>query len=116
MGAKVAVDGDVKATAGSGLPPAAQSGTWTAATVSHETYGKLKVGGTKVAWKASCTFSFTGANSSGATVSDSETVTLTATTKLLQGGGTFVLVHGDSASGTYGNKLEVSASGALKSA
>jgi hypothetical protein len=55
---RVAVLGDVKATASNGLPliAAGASGTWTAGQVSYTSYPKQKVG-SAVIWKATCTFS-----------------------------------------------------------
>jgi len=118
----VAVQGDVSATAGTSPYTGADSGTWTAGTVSETSYANLKSGGKEVVWKAECTFSFSGTNSSsGATVTGSEKVTLTATTKLLKKGEHSVLVDGDSKSGggtppSFDNKLSVSAAGPLKTA
>ncbi len=114
----VAVKGDVSATAGTSPYTGAQSGTWTAGPVSETSYANLKAGGKEVIWKAECTFSFSGANSSGATVTGTEKVTLTATTKLLKKAEHSVLVDGDSKTGgdtppTFDNKLSVSASGSL---
>src|SRR5688500_13021295 len=73
----VAVQGDVIATPGTGLPTGADSGTWTAGPVNYQTYAKLKAGG-NVANQSSCTFTFAGVNSSGSPVSSSSTVTLSA--------------------------------------
>ncbi len=120
MAAKsVAVKGDVSATAGTSPYTGAQTGTWTAGPVTETSYAKLKVGGKQVLWKAECTFSFSGANSSGATVTGTEKVTLTATTKLLMKGEHSVLVDGDSKTGgdtppSFDNQLSVSAAGPWK--
>jgi hypothetical protein len=115
----VAVEGDVTATAGTAPFTGAESGTWTAGAVSVTTYDDLVVGTRKVVWKATCTFSFTGASSSGAAVSGAETVTLTASTTLLNQSRTSVLVDGDAQTGgdaapTFDNRLSVAASGALR--
>jgi hypothetical protein len=118
----VAVEGDVKATVGTMPFTGAQSGTWTAGSISYTSYANLKSGGKKVIWKATCLFSFKGASASGATVTGTETVTVTATTKLLNKGQRSVLVDGDTRTGgdlpaptpNYDNKLTVSASGPLK--
>lgn len=117
MTARVAVIGEVKATVSGGLPPVAAggSGKWTAGQVSYTSYPKLKVGNA-VIWKASCTFSFSGANSGGSTVADSDTVTLTAGTTKLARRQHNVLVHGDSTTSTKGNRLAVQTSRALKTA
>jgi hypothetical protein len=109
----VAIQGDVVATAGTGLPPGADSGTWTAGSVSYQTYPKLKVGG-NVAHKASCTFTFAGASSSGSPVSNSSTVTLTAGTTKLQKGANFVLQDGDQQTDSFGNILQAQSSRKLK--
>lgn len=92
----VAVDGDVTATPGSiTTVKDAQSGKWTAGTISYKTYPKLKVNGKPVIHEASCTFTFSGTNSSGATVTGSETVKLSAGTAKLQKGADKVLKDGD---------------------
>ena len=114
-----AVKGDVSATAGTSPYTGAQTGTWTAGQVTETSYANLKVGGKEVLWKAECTFSFSGANSSGTTVTGTEKVTLTATTKLLMKGEHSVLVDGDSKTGgdtppSFDNKLSVSAAGSWK--
>jgi hypothetical protein len=118
----VAVEGDVSPTVGVAMFTGAQSGEWKAGPVTVTTYPNLKSGGKKVIWKAECTFSFSGANASGAPVTGTERVTLTATTKLLNKGQHQVLVDGDSKTGgdlpppasNYDNKLTISASGPLK--
>jgi hypothetical protein len=97
----VAVEGDVTATAGTAPFTGAESGTWTAGAVSVTTYDDLVVGTRKVVWKATCTFSFTGA------------------TTLLNKSRTSVLVDGDAQTGgdaapTFDNRLSVAASGALR--
>lgn len=114
MAARVAVDGDVTATAGATPYTGAESGTWTAGPITSSSYSALKSGGRPVIWKAECTFAFSGASSSGAAVAGQETVTLTATTKLVNKHQNNVLVDGDEASGTYGNKLSVIAGGLLE--
>jgi hypothetical protein len=117
----VAVEGDVSATVGTMPFTGAQSGTWTAGPITYSSYANLKSSGKKVIWKATCTFNFSGANASGAAVTGAETVTVTATTKLLNMGQRNVLVDGDTKTGgdpptptSYDNKLTVSASGTLK--
>lgn len=112
----VAVDGDVTATPGTVFYTGADSGTWTAGTITYESYDKLTVT-KKVIYKAICKFSFAGANSgTGATITGEETVTLEATPTLLQKGATSVLRDGDSQVGEFGNKLEVLTNNKLKSA
>jgi hypothetical protein len=116
MPESVAVEADVKATVGAKNFSDNATGTWSAGTVTHKTYPKLKVGAKAVIYESSCTFSYSGAdNSSGATVTGSSTVTLTATNKLTQKRANFVLVNGDSANDSFGNTLKVEATGFLKS-
>ena len=86
----------------------ATSGTWTAGQISDTPYDKIVSGGAKAISEAQCTFNFSGANASGAPVTGSETVTLSARATKLQQGAAGVLVEGDSASGTFGNKLTAS--------
>jgi hypothetical protein len=114
-GLPVAVHGDVHATVGAGMFGSATSGSWTAGTVTEQTYTWLTVGGAAVVHAASCTFSFTGSDGMN-TVTGTSTVSLTAATTVLQHGSTNVLRNGDSASDTYGNTLAVQASGILTSA
>lgn len=116
-----AAKGDVSATAGTSPYTGANSGTWTAGPVSETSYANLKSGGKEVVWKAECTFAFTGASSSGATVTGTEKVTLRATAKLLMTGEHHVLVDGDSKTGgdsppSFDNKLSASAAGPLQTA
>lgn len=114
MSAKgVAVEGDVSADPGTSLYTGADSGTWTAGAINVETYSHLTLMQTKkVIHKASCTFSFsgTGPTPSKPPITGSEKVELVAQTTLLMGGTTFVLVDGDTKTGTYGNKLTVTSS------
>jgi hypothetical protein len=118
---KVAVDGDVTATAGTtpGIEGSAGPPGWTAGKVSYQTYSHLTVGGKEVAYEATCTFSYSGTTTSApATAVGPKTadVTLKAKSTVLQNGSTKVLVDGDKEEDTYGNKLSVSAGGVLKSA
>ena len=112
----VARQGEVTATAGTTPFTGADNGTWTAGPVSYTAYAKLKRGGTGVIHRASCLFSFSGANSSGTAVAGTSTVTLTAGTTKLQKGVSNVLQNNDEASDSYGNKLKASSSEKLKSA
>lgn len=115
MAKSVVTEGGVTATPTTSLFTGAQSGKWTAGTISYGTDAKLRVGGAKVIHTASCTFSFAGANASGTAVAGTEAVELKAKTTLLQKGGPKVIVDGDSASGsTYGNKLQAASSKKLK--
>ena len=106
--AKVARQGGVSATPGTTPFTGANSGTWTAGPISDKPYDKVVSGGAKAISEAQCTFNFSGVNASGATVTGSETVTLSAKQTKLQKGAAGVLVDGDSATGTYGNKLTAS--------
>lgn len=110
----VAIAGDATATAGAVVAAGADSGTWTAGPITESTYDVLTSGGSKVLYKAECTFSFSGKDSANAAVTDTSTVTLDATTKVLQGGGTFVLVDGDSQADEYDNTVSISASAPLR--
>ena len=112
----VAVEGDVKATAGAKFFEPATSGAWTAASVIHQTYSKLKVNGKPVIYEASCTFNFSGTAPNGATVTTAVPVTLSAQPTKLQKGAKHVLRDGDQASDIWGNKLEVSTSNKLRTA
>ncbi len=115
MGKGVAVEGEVTATPGTTLFTGADSGTWTAPpSISYKSYTKLTISGRRVVYQAKGTFTFSGLSSSGATITGPETVTLTASTTLLQKGLSNVLVDGDSATGIYGNELKVQSNGSLK--
>jgi hypothetical protein len=119
---KVAVEGDVQKTPGTDITYGgkAETGTWSAGEVSYSSYEKLVVGGSKVIYQAKCTFSFDGhktvTNPLDTPVKGSEEVTLEAQTTKLQGSLSKVLVHGDSQTDAYGNKLEAKASQKLSSA
>lgn len=118
MGKPVAVEGDTVATASSVPAPSTQpgwSGKWTAGAVSETSYPKLTVEGVKVIHEARCTFSFSGKETaSSAPVSMTSNVTLRAGATILQKGNSKVLVDGDNASDSHGNRLEIKATGALK--
>lgn len=118
MSKSVGVVGDVQATAGSTVPATASGGSWSAGSVSYTSYNQLKVGGTKVIYEASCTFTYSGgtqkADSSKPHATETSTVTLTASATLTQHGLNNVLVNGDSEQDSYGNKLKVQAGGVLK--
>lgn len=118
MGDRVAVKGEVTAEASTSPAPTGMSnvaGTWSAGEVSETSYPQLKVGGTEVIHQASCTFTWTGNNTeTGAEAPDvTSEVTLVATTRILQGRGSFVLVDGNVGDDLHGNKLSVSAAGHL---
>ena len=119
-GKQVAVKEDVQATAGSTPFTGADSGTWTAGPVTCSFYDQLKIGGSKVIYKAECKFTFTGTSPAPAKspITGTETVTLEAQSTKLQGGLSKVLVDGDSATGTgnFGNKLQINASHKLATA
>lgn len=118
MGKAAAVEGDTVATASAMTAPSTQpswQGAWTAGPVSETSYPKLTVQGAKVIHEARCTFSFSGGDtaSNGAPVATSSTVTLRAGATILQKGNSKVLVNGDNASDSHGNRLEIAAAGAL---
>ena len=115
-GNSVAVTGEVVATPGTTPFTGANAGSWAAGPISVQTYSKVTIGGQPVMHRASCTFSFTGTTSNGAPVSGSEVVTLTAGTTVLQKGQSGVLVQGNSATGTFGNKLAVQTASKLTTA
>ena len=112
----VAVRGEVDATEGEQMFTGADSGTWTVGQITYESHDGLTVGGQPVIHGASCTFSFSGLSSSNATITGSETVTLSAGTTVMQNGQTGVLLDGDSATGEFGNRLIVMTANVLKSA
>ncbi len=117
-GKQVAVEGDVQATAGSTPFTGAESGTWTSEPVIYSSYDHLKIGGSKVIYKAPCKFTFSGTSPAPQKnpISGDETVTLEAQSTKLQGSVSKVLVDGDSATGKFGNKLQISASHQLSTA
>lgn len=115
-GKSVVVDGGVTATAGTTMFTGADSGAWTAGAVTYQSYPNLTINGVPAIYQASCTFTFSGLSSSSAPVTGAETVTLTASATLMQGGLSNVLVDGDQATGTYGNQLTAQSSGLLKTA
>jgi hypothetical protein len=115
MGKKVAVVGEAKEEAGSKLPTGADSGTWSPAPggITYTSYDKLKVGGKKVIWKASCGFNFVG-KAGNSNFNTSETVTLEAKPKKTNKSQHAVLVDGDSITSSKGaNKITISAAGKL---
>ena len=110
----VAREGDVSATPGTKPFTGADSGAWAAGAVTYTSYDKVVSGGARSISQAECTFNFSGASSSGATVTGTETVTLSAQPTKLQKGASSVIVDGDSATGTFGNKLTASGGEKLK--
>lgn len=119
MGKAIAVEGEVSASAGSVAFSADtdQAGSWSAGPVVETAYPNLSVGGTKAIWQAQCTFVYAGGTSGGGASPVPpafETVTLTASSTIAQGGSMSVLVDGDVEESMHGNKLEVSAAGHWK--
>ena len=112
----VAAEGDVTATAGTTPFTGAQSGTWAAGSITVTAHADLQVGGAAAISKANCTFSFSGLNSSGVTVTGQESVTLMAGATKLHDGEDTVLLDGDQATGPggFGNKLKVTSTRKLK--
>lgn len=114
----VAVADDLVATASSSTENGAKnaSGTWSAGAVGTDSYARLTLEGAVVVHRASCTFTFSGSDkSSGASVTETEEVTLTAATTQLQKGLQGVLRDGDGVTSANGNRLEVQAAGSLRS-
>lgn len=103
----VARTGDASATAGTGVPTTADSGTWTAGPVDTKTTDLLSSDGRAVLVEASCTFSFSGTKGNSA-VADSSKVTLTPGSRTLTAGGVAPLVDGDSTKDDFGNTVKVS--------
>jgi hypothetical protein len=113
----VAAEGDVTPILGTIPFTGAQSGTWTAGEITPTAHADLQVGGAAAISGASCTFSFKGVNSSGATVTGQEIVTLTAGATKLHVGTNAVLMDGDEATAGpagFGNKLQVTSSRKLE--
>src|SRR5215831_3080182 len=106
-GKSVACQGDVSATVGNVPFTGAQSGTWTASAITVTPHQVLQVDGAAAITQASCTFSFSGANSSGSPVAGQATVTLMAGATTLRVGPDTVLVDGDQATSVFGNGLRV---------
>ncbi len=115
-GESVAGEGEVVATPGSTPFTGAETGVWTAGPIAVQSYSKLTIGGKPVIHQAQCTFNFSGQSSSGASIVGSETVQLKAGQTLLQKTQGGVLVNGDTATGQFGNKLEVRTTNVLHSA
>lgn len=115
-GKPVAVTGEVIATVGTTPFTGADSGTWTAGTVSVQSYNQLTIGSAAIIHQAKCTFTFNGKSSTNTPITGSETVTLTAGATVLQKAQSGVLVQGDVATGVFGNKLEVQTANVLLSA
>lgn len=119
MAKPVAVTGEAVATASLSTAPSTQpawTGAWVAGAVTESAYAKLTVGAKAVIHQARCTFTFTGADASGAPVGPlTSTVTLTAAQTVLQKGASSVLRHGDRASDSHGNAVEIRAAGKLRS-
>jgi hypothetical protein len=118
MSKPVCCKGDVQPTADSNPISGDSSGSWTVgpAGVSYKTYAHLTVGGKEVVHEASCDFNYSGVKGNSS-YTDSETVTLTAKTTVLEHGSSNVLLNAESAQGTKGtgNKLEVQSSRVVKS-
>jgi hypothetical protein len=105
----VAVIGDVTPE-----PVKDPAGTWVPEPITYKAYDHLTIGKLSVIYEASCTFKFI---SNSTTSKDDETVTLSASASVLQGGQTHVLVNEDFATGTVAkNELRVNTSNKLRSA
>ncbi len=113
----VCVEGEVRATAGAGLPAAAASGAWTPGPVTYTTDKRLVIAGKPAVKSASCTFTFAGVAKAGTpppAVADSSTVTLSAKPSLLRTG-TDLLRDSAQAQDSYGNTLAAAAAGPVHS-
>lgn len=111
----VAVAGNVVPTPGSDVTfgGKADSGSWSVGSVTVNAYAKLTVGGSAaVIHEARCTFTFLGSKTAGpvtTAVGGTSTVTLRASTTVLQKGLSNVLLDGDEAHDSFGNSLAVHA-------
>jgi len=123
MSKPVATASEVSAIPSSGTnDKAGNTGAWTAgpSPLSVITASKLKIQGGAVALTASQTFTFSGVNGSGATVSYPSPVNLSASQTKLRAAGRFVLVDGDTADDTSAalatpvNQVRVSSSRKLR--
>ncbi|WP_185234467.1 hypothetical protein [Teredinibacter franksiae] len=113
MGKKIGVEGDVLATPGTSPYPPADNGAWAPGKVSETSCATVASGGKKGLLKATCTFNFTGTQTTPngpVPVSGSETVTLEAKASTLTSAGKVLLLDGEEQAGNYGNKLKVVAS------
>jgi hypothetical protein len=114
----VAVAGDIVATAGSDTTfgGTADTGAWSAGQVTVVDYAKLTIGGQHpVVHEASCTFTFNGSKTAGGAttaVTGSSTVTLRASTTVLQKALSNVLLVGDEARDSFGNSVSVGSAAA----
>jgi hypothetical protein len=110
----VATVGDVSPTPGTTPFTGAKTGTWTPGAVAYTSYAPLRSRGVNAISEARCTFSFSGSTEGGSTVTGSEEVVLRAASTVLQKGAAGVIVDGDSATGTFGNRLSASTAEPLK--
>ena len=113
MAAPVARTGDVSATAGTGVPTTADSGTWTPGKVEETTTDLLSSDGKAVVVAASCTFAFAGTKGNSA-VADSSTVALKPKDRAVTAAGVTPLVDGDSRKDDYGNTVSASSDALLR--
>ncbi|MES2141901.1 MAG: hypothetical protein V4471_03315 [Pseudomonadota bacterium] len=81
-------------------------GKWAPESIKIKNYDYFTLNGKPIAYEAECTFTFTGTDptKNGASVTDQETITLTAKETTLQ---LSVLCNGDEKTGKEGNKLRV---------
>ena len=114
MAKSVATIGDVLATPGTTPFTGAEAGVWTPGPVSHTSYAQLRSSGVPAISEATCIFSFAGTAKGGAAVAGSETVVLRAGPTVLQRGSSGVIVHGDSATGEFGNRLAAASAEPLR--
>ena len=109
MTSPVAREGDVSTTVGTTPFTGATSGTWTAGDLELTTTGRAQADGKEIVTAASCTFSFAGTNGQ-TNVNGTSVVTLQPASRRLRFGTASPLVHGNSASDTFGNTIRVTSS------
>lgn len=116
MAGRVARVGDVSATPGTLPFTGAKTGTWTPGPVSYTSYTALRAAGAAAISEARCLFDFKGTTEGGSPVTGAETVVLRAGPTTLQRGAAGVVLHGDSATGQFGNRLAALSTAPLLSA
>ena len=115
VGDVVAVRGDAIATPTSSttVGQTGWSGVWSAEPVVEAFHENLKVEGSVVIHRASCTFRFVGTDASGTPQSAASVVELESGETILQAASGNVLVHGQRARDDDGNELRIDAGGRL---
>jgi len=119
MPTSVVIEGDASASGSTTYTgQTTYAGQWNPGEITETFYENLTSDGGRVLYQVSCTFTYRGDDTSTNAPSDApptqSTVTLRASTKLLQKGGQFVLVDGDREVDTHGNEVSVSGNNTLK--